>query len=57
MNPIIMKKIVLGIQSMVMRKPIISSMTILGSSFLPKDISAFSEIQAERKKKPISVIS
>jgi len=46
-----MKRIVLGNQSIVIRYPMISSITILGSSFLPQHLSASPEIQLAKKKK------
>ena len=56
-NPRMIKRIVFGTHSIVIRKPIISSMTILGWSFFPQSFSALSEIQLAKKKKVRSVNS
>ena len=56
-KPVIIEKIVFGTHSIVMRNPIISSITILGSSCFPKYFWVCSEIQLDRKKKVMSVSS
>ena len=56
-KPRMTKKNVRGTHSIVMRNPMISSMTIFRSSLTPQYAWAFSEVHTARKKKARRVIS